>query len=91
MMLTIKCPTCGVDGKMSLVDPNYDGPYKCWSCRALFTLKIHNDTVESCEPLSQEEYDKAHPPKPAINMTIGDTRSSGDDRNTGRSGYRNLF
>ena len=68
MMITIKCPKCGVDGKMSLVDPNYNGAYKCWRCRELFTLKIQNDEVTSCEPLSQEEYDKQHPPKPANDM-----------------------
>jgi|GEM_PF-6051543 len=84
MMITIKCPKCTTEGKMSLVDPNYNGPYKCWSCRALFTLKIHNDAVESCEPLSQEEYDKAHPAKPAFNMNISNARSQAD-RN------RNLF
>lgn len=65
MMMTIKCPKCGVEGKMSLVDPNYKGPYKCWSCRQMFTIQIHNDAVESCEPLSQEEYDKLYAPKPS--------------------------
>ena len=70
MMLTIKCPKCTTEGKMSLVDPNYNGPYKCWKCRELFTLKIQNDVVTSCEPLSQEEYDKQHPPKPANDMDV---------------------
>lgn len=80
MMLTIKCPKCATEGKMSLVDPNYNGPYKCWSCRALFTLQIKNDEVVSCEPLSQEEYDKAHPAKPTINMDVGRARGMTDRR-----------
>jgi len=63
MMITIKCPKCTTEGKMSLVDPNYNGPYKCWSCRELFTLQIQNDVVVSCEPLSQEEYDRLFAPK----------------------------
>jgi len=82
MMITIKCPKCNTEGKMSLVDTNYNGPYKCWSCRALYTLKVHNDAVESMEPLSQEDYDKAHPQKPAFNMNIGNARSQ-VDRNRG--------
>lgn len=85
MMISIKCPKCTMEGKMSLVDPNYNGPYKCWSCRALFTLQIKNDEVVSCEPLSQEEYDKAHPPKPPINMNVQDARN-----NTGNT-RRGLF
>mgnify|MGYP001583434156 FL=1 len=67
---------------MSLVDPNYNGAYKCWSCRELFTLQIQNDVVMSCEPLSQEEYDKQHPLKAPSNMNIQNARfgGSGDTR-----------
>ena len=68
MMLTIKCPKCTTEGKMSLVDPDYNGPYKCWKCRELFTLQIKNDVVVSCEPQSHEEYDRQHPPKPQNDM-----------------------
>ena len=75
MMMTIKCPKCSVDGKMSLVNPDYHGPYKCWSCRQLYTIDIKNNAVVSCEPLSQEEYDKAHPPKPSFDMNVGNARN----------------
>ncbi len=81
MMLTIKCPKCTTEGKMSLVDPNYNGPYKCWKCRELFTLKVQNDAVLSLEPLSQEEYEKTPPPKPAFNMNISNARSPRDSGN----------
>ena len=63
MMLTIKCPKCGTDGKMSLVDPNYTGPYKCWSCRQFFTLQIQDDAVVSMEPLSDADYHEKYTKK----------------------------
>ena len=58
MMLKIKCPECSTEGSLSLVEPNYQGPYRCWKCRALFTIKIENNELKSCEALSQEEFDK---------------------------------
>ena len=58
MLVTIKCSKCGVEGKISLVESNYQGPYKCWKCRELFTIKLENNELKSCEPLSQEEFDK---------------------------------
>lgn len=58
MMLKIKCPKCDVEGSLSLIEPNYHGPYKCWKCRELFMLAIENNVVKSCEPLSQEEFER---------------------------------
>ncbi len=58
MMITIKCPKCGTDGSQSLIEPNYQGPYRCWKCRELFTMKIENNKVVSCEPLTEEELKK---------------------------------
>lgn len=58
MIVKIKCPECGVEGSMSLVESSYEGPYKCWKCRTLFTLKLEDSEVKSCEPLSQEEFDR---------------------------------
>lgn len=58
MMLKIKCPACGVEGSTSLVESSYHGPYRCWKCRALFTISIENNKLVSCEPLSQEEFDR---------------------------------
>lgn len=55
MMIDIKCPQCESTGKMSLVDSRYEGPYRCWKCRALFTLTIVNNAVHSCMPLSEED------------------------------------
>ena len=58
MVIKIKCPKCNIDGSMSLVEPDYQGPYRCWKCRELFTLKLENNEFKSCEPLSQEEFEK---------------------------------
>jgi hypothetical protein len=57
-MMIIKCPKCGTDSKLSLLQSRYEGPHKCWKCRELFTIKIENNEVKSCEPLSQEEFDR---------------------------------
>ncbi len=58
MMFKIKCPKCNTEGSFSLADASFEGPYRCWKCRELFTLKIENNELKSCEPLSQEEWDK---------------------------------
>lgn len=43
---------------MSLADVRYVGPYKCWKCKDLFTIEIQDDQLISCEPLSQEEFER---------------------------------
>ncbi|MFC1964430.1 hypothetical protein ACFLWG_00265 [Chloroflexota bacterium] len=58
MMVKIKCPKCNVEGSISLLEPNYEGPYKCWKCRELFTIKLENNELKSCEPLSQAEFER---------------------------------
>jgi DNA-directed RNA polymerase subunit RPC12/RpoP len=63
MLMTIKCPKCGVEGKMSLIESHYKGPYKCWSCKAFFNIEMDNGAVTSCVPLSTEDYNRLYPPK----------------------------
>ena len=58
MTVKITCPECGTEGSFSLADPTYEGPYKCWKCRALFNIRIAGNKLESCEPLSQEEFER---------------------------------
>ena len=58
MMLKIKCPKCETEGSLSLAEPDYQGPYRCWKCKELFTIILENNELMSCEPLSQEEYEK---------------------------------
>ena len=56
MIVKIKCTKCSTEGSLSLSDPSYQGPYRCWKCRELFTIKMENNELKSCEPLSQEEF-----------------------------------
>lgn len=57
-MIKIVCPKCGAEAKLSLVEPNYTGPRRCWKCRGLFTMTIENNRVTSSEPLSEEDFQK---------------------------------
>ncbi len=57
-MITLKCPKCGAETKLSLVDADYEGPRRCWKCHEFFSIKIENNVLISCEPLSQEEFEK---------------------------------
>jgi len=57
MLVAIKCPECGVEGKMSLADARYEGPYKCWKCRAYLKICLVGSELESCEVISEEEFD----------------------------------
>ena len=58
MLIQIKCPKCHTEGSLSLAESLYEGPYRCWKCRELFTIKMENNELKSCEPLSQEEFDR---------------------------------
>ena len=58
MLIKIKCPGCDTEGTISLLESNYQGPYRCWKCRGLFTILLENNELKSCEPLSQEEFEK---------------------------------
>ena len=58
MLVKIKCPKCDTEGSLSLAESNYQGSYRCWKCRDLFTIKMENNELKSCEPLSQEDFDR---------------------------------
>ncbi len=58
MMLKIKCPACGTDSQMSLLNSTYSMPYKCWKCKELFTLTVEEDQVKSLVKMSPEDYAK---------------------------------
>jgi len=57
-MIEIRCPNCDAIRKMSLIQEIFEGPYRCWKCRRLFTIRIENNKLKSCEPLSEEEFAK---------------------------------
>ena len=58
MIFKIGCPECKTEGSFSLADSGYQGPYRCWKCRALYTILIENGELKSCQPLTQEEFEK---------------------------------
>jgi hypothetical protein len=42
---------------MSLAQADYEGPYRCWQCRGLYTIRIKGKELAGIEPLSQEDLD----------------------------------
>jgi hypothetical protein len=58
MLVKIKCPECDIEGTISLIEPSYQGPYRCWKCRRLFKISLKDNKLESCELLSQEDFEK---------------------------------
>jgi len=58
MLTKIKCPKCNTEGSISLLDPLYDGPYKCWKCRELLRIRLENGILKEIEPISPEELAK---------------------------------
>ena len=57
-MITMECPKCGAESKLSFVEKDYKGPRRCWKCHEYFTINIEDNELKSCEPLSEEEYRK---------------------------------
>ena len=43
---------------MSLIESSYEGPYRCWKCRALFSIELKNNKLIFCESLSEDELRK---------------------------------
>ena len=70
-MITLKCPKCGAEAKLSLADTSYSGPRRCWKCHEFFTITIYNNQVTSCEPLSKEEYERQQEAKKAAEKSRG--------------------
>ena len=58
MLAKMICPECRTEASFSLVEPSYQGPYRCWKCRALFTIKMENRELKDCQPLSEEDFEK---------------------------------
>jgi hypothetical protein len=65
MQVTIKCPSCGTDSTFFLAKTSFKGPFRCWKCSNLYTMKIRNNEVEKLDPLSKEDFDKAKADKEA--------------------------
>ena len=59
-MFKMKCPSCGSNATISLADLLYEGPYRCWKCKGLYRVKIENEELQACEPLSEEEFEREY-------------------------------
>ncbi len=64
-MPKINCPKCNTDSVLSLSQELYQGPFRCWKCRATYTIRVENDVLKSCEPLDQQEFDRMRPKRPS--------------------------
>ena len=58
MLVKLECPGCQAETTMSLVEPLYTGPFRCWKCRTLFTIELKDNKLTSWESLSEEEFQK---------------------------------
>jgi len=58
MITKITCPSCQTMGQFSVDGGNFNGPYRCWKCRALFILNMANSEVVSLQPLTEEGFQK---------------------------------
>lgn len=58
MLVKIGCPKCHIEGTISLLEADYQGPYRCWKCREMFVITLEGNQLKSCEPLSEEEFQK---------------------------------
>ena len=55
MLVKITCPKCNSEGTISLLDANYQGPYRCWKCRELFMIALEDNKLIDCQPLTEDE------------------------------------
>ncbi len=58
MLVKIKCPKCSSEGTISLLEADYQGPYRCWKCREMLVIRLEDNELISCEPLSDEDFQK---------------------------------
>ncbi len=58
MLVTITCPECEAEGRFSVVEQTYDGPYKCWKCRQMFYIELDGKTLNTCRPLDDAEFER---------------------------------
>jgi len=65
MQINIKCPSCSSDSSFFVAKNIFQGPFRCWKCRSLYTLKVKNGAIEHFEPLSQEDFEKQKAEKEA--------------------------
>jgi hypothetical protein len=56
--LLVQCPVCGTETKLWLVEPTYEGPFRCWKCKEAFMVTIDGKRLKSSQPMSEEELEQ---------------------------------
>ncbi len=60
-LVKVVCPRCNTEGSFSLTQDVFSGPFRCWKCRELFTIRIENGVLTSCETMTvqqQQDFDR---------------------------------
>ena len=57
-LITIKCPNCSAEKKMTFLDVDYKGAYACWKCHSMFNITVQNKQMTSFQPLSREDWQR---------------------------------
>jgi hypothetical protein len=65
MQVNIKCPACNTDSSFFIAKKIFQGPFRCWKCKAMCTIKVRDGELEVCEPLSNEDFEKQKAEKEA--------------------------
>lgn len=65
MQINVKCPNCSADASFFVGKSNFHGPFRCWKCQELFTLKVDKGEINLLEPLSKEDFEKQKAEKEA--------------------------
>ena len=46
MQVDVKCPACNTDSSFFVIKNVFQGPFRCWKCKALFTLKVREGEIQ---------------------------------------------
>lgn len=57
-MFVVRCPRCGAGTSVLLAESIYEGPFRCWKCKGAFLVRIEDEELKSCEPISEEELEQ---------------------------------
>ncbi|MBI2836202.1 MAG: transposase [Chloroflexi bacterium] len=57
-MAKIACPKCGSESLFSIKQEVFEGPFRCAGCRATYKIRLENDVLKSCEPLTLQDVEK---------------------------------
>jgi len=58
VIFKVRCKKCDAETRLSLVDSNYNGLFRCWKCKQSYIFVIEKDEIKYFKPLSDEKYGK---------------------------------